>query len=96
MHRTVITLITGFAMTIVTLGPAPVAARDRGEPAVVALFVLLAAAIETQRRQESPDRIAPDQGGERQAQASHQDRSISVASNQDHALQAAPRVFPRR
>lgn len=96
MHRTIVALIISLAMTIVTLGPAPVAARDRAEPAVVALFVLLAAAIEKQRRQESPDRIAPDQGGERQAQASHQDRSISLASNHDHALQAAPRVFPRR
>ena len=78
MHRTLIALIIGASMMMVTLGPAPVAARDRAEPAVLALFVLLAAAMQKQKRHEAPDRIAPSQADQRHALASHQDPLISA------------------
>lgn len=88
MHRTALALFIGSAMTAVTLGPAPVTAQDRGEPAVVALFVLLAAAMEKQKRETPPARIAPDQAGDRQAFAAHQDRGHLAsrrADDRDHA-----------
>lgn len=74
MHRTVIALITGFAMTTATLGAAPVKARDRGDPVAVALLALLAAAVAKQNRQTSPEQRAPDQRDQVPSIASHQDR----------------------
>ncbi len=84
MHRKIIVLILGSAMTVATLDATPVAAHDRGESAATAFLVFLAAAVAKQNREDMSDRTGPDRQGDGPVLATHQDPERASPRPRDH------------